>query len=950
MSVRLNLTFTGDLLDSDSDRFKTLSAQLNQVFTEQYGNITGFRGASVTRFRRGSVIVDFSITTTNFNVNEIRNINQNLGTALASVATVLDPVTAQFNSRAPIAAPGATFTSRTMTLTCGPPEVDVGTISGSEWKFQGFEIRQTGRREISFSKNSNESTLTVENVIQSDNGAYECTLKGDSFNYVQRGTVPASSIQRAPIVRLQENINVRCNAGLSQPLKCCVQEPFRVDWVNGDELEVAPSTEAGCITRVYTKDSCDQSEVQKKFTCEVVSGGTGFNRTTTLTIFREAFVCNDGTYGVGRLGDRADASCPENQQGTITAECRVEGWVEVDNTCILTEINEFVINSQDLSEQQVPEFAERFSETVQNNTEEIAQSSATIDAIVNILNTIAGVAGVVDQNVTQNVLEIVDAIIGDDASESWDFLNSNGMGNTSSRLLFSLETFADIVDGTFAVETSRILFNRTIYNNSFMADLNSSVTINILPSDVSNVNITTISLSTLNNVMPARNSSFDFDSFADNSTNETLTTVINAVVVLIRISDSAPGVNLSYTKLNTSLEQEPQCVFWNFTLFDSLGAWDNQGCELVSQENDTVTCTCNHLTSFSILMSTDIPRDIIVLLDVITYVGVGVSMASLVICLIIEGYVWKAITRNSTAFMRHVSIVNTALSLLIANICFIIGAAIAKNDSENPNEDHVVPLEPCSTATFFMHFFYLAVFFWMLVSGLLLLYRTVMVLSQMSKSTMLAIGFTLGYVCPLLIAVITVAVTAPGRGYIRKDLACWLNWTETGALLAMVIPALIIVAINFVVLLVVMFKMLRRGTTSVSQPEEKHTIVIVIRIVAILTPLFGLTWALGVGTMISPNNRGIHIAFAFFNSFQGFFILLFGTLLDSKVRALLSRRLPALSTGSGTRPTQSTSGGLSSSGGNIFNIFRRNRNIYRVSEATTSNGGNSSASETFINT
>lgn len=50
--------------------------------------------------------------------------------------------------------------------------------------------------------------------------------------------------------------------------------------------------------------------------------------------------------------------------------------------------------------------------------------------------------------------------------------------------------------------------------------------------------------------------------------------------------------------------------------------------------------------------------------------------------------------------------------------------------------------------------------------------------------------------------------------------------------------------------------------------DEKHTLAVIARCVIILTPLFGLTWALGVGTMLSSDNRGIHIAFAFFNSLQ----------------------------------------------------------------------------------
>uniref|UniRef100_A0A3Q1ILT7 G-protein coupled receptors family 2 profile 2 domain-containing protein n=1 Tax=Anabas testudineus TaxID=64144 RepID=A0A3Q1ILT7_ANATE len=186
-------------------------------------------------------------------------------------------------------------------------------------------------------------------------------------------------------------------------------------------------------------------------------------------------------------------------------------------------------------------------------------------------------------------------------------------------------------------------------------------------------------------------------------------------------------------------------------------------------------------------------------------------------------------------------------------------------------------------STFFMHFFYLALFFWMLVSGLQLFYATVVVFSTMAKSTMLAISFSLGYGCPLIIAAITVAVTAPGHGYIKSDYACWLNWNETKALLALVIPALTIVLINILIVIVVLFKMLRRGVGDTAQRNERHMLMVIARCVAVLTPLFGLTWSLGVGTMIAPTNRGIHIAFAFFNSLQGFFILVFGTLINSKV-------------------------------------------------------------------
>ncbi|CAB1431718.1 unnamed protein product [Pleuronectes platessa] len=98
--------------------------------------------------------------------------------------------------------------------------------------------------------------------------------------------------------------------------------------------------------------------------------------------------------------------------------------------------------------------------------------------------------------------------------------------------------------------------------------------------------------------------------------------------------------------------------------------------------------------------------------------------------------------------------------------------------------------------------------------------------------------------------------------------------------------------------------------------------------------------------MVSSTNKAIHIAFAFFNSLQGFFILLFGVLLDSKTRSLLGRKSPRTSTGSNS--TRSTGAGISSlSGNNFIGRLLGRRNVYHVSQATNTNS--SGATESFSN-
>ncbi|XP_043962767.1 mucin-17-like [Gambusia affinis] len=940
-TIKLNKDFIEDYKNKSSSEYKKLEDQFNGLLSQQYSIRNGVSAAFVTDIRQGSVIVDFTIrTSSKYDDPQLAVANDKLINAIEKeIASVLEGKVPEVQSDTSLTLkPEVIYTDETMKLTCDPPGFDLSGGYKVKWEFKGLALSQSQRHIIS---SKFPFTLDIDKVILSDAGYYECTLEKYGIIVHQNKTVTFSNIKPAPVISVSGTEYAKCLKDNNLPLKCCVEPFFDLKWYAGSKQLQSDSTQ-NCITYQYPMGSCAE-EKKEIFTCQVDSLER-FKKETILTVFLGAIVCKDPIYGEGRENDIKEKNCEEGQTGTKTAVCLDRTWKPTKDTCIVTVIKDLLTEAVDLKNEEVPEFTVNLTNAVTGKVQQVTQSPATISAIVSILNTIAQVSNNIDENVMQNVLKTVDVIISDDAKDSWSTLNTNEAQNSSSLLLSSMETLSERLNGSFSITTQRIYLNRTKFTDPFNKLLNSTVTIAIPETASYNTFITTILFSSLNNVMPPRTSAYNFSLFNETSNETYPETVINAGVLLVKVNESIHNVTLSYQKLNTTLELNPQCVFWNFSLLDNLGAWDDQGCTFVSDINDTVTCTCNHLTSFSILMSTSIPKEIRVLLDIMTYIGVGISMISLVICLIIEGIVWRPLTKNSTAFMRHVAIVNTALSLLIADICFIIGAAISKNPKENPGEDYKVPVGPCSAATFFMHFFYLSMFFWMLDSSLLLLYRSVMVFSQMSKWTMFAIGLTVGYVCPLIIAVTTVAATAPGGGYVREDQACWLNWTKTKALLALVIPALAIVVFNILVILVVLYKMLRRRNTN--QADEKHALVVILRCLAVLTPLFGLTWCLGIGTMVEPTNGGIHVAFAFFNSLQGFFILVFGTLFDSKIRSLILRKIPALSTTSNR--TRSTSGGTSAPS-SIFSRFRRRRNGYNsspVGNSNTSSSGSDSASNT----
>ncbi|XP_030628059.1 adhesion G protein-coupled receptor F5-like [Chanos chanos] len=615
-------------------------------------------------------------------------------------------------------------------------------------------------------------------------------------------------------------------------------------------------------------------------------------------------------------GERKETNCDSDFSGTVTVECDGVKWTVKKDNCVLRAIFDLQTEAQNLNVETLPDFVDRLQETTVNEDTIITDSPATIFTIVDILNSVAGVSKrlKLNETVMSNILGTVDVIVSENAQESWTQLNNDTeTDNTSSSLLQSVEDVgSNLSDEQFNITRERIQLNRIIDEPSVNLTLGVNQTVDVQIPETGGIPLTIIAFSTLHFVLPARNAS-NFNSSSKSTTS------INGDVVVVRANSDISFDNISFTfeKKNETLGN-PVCVFWNFSLLDGIGGWDSTGCEVKLDPNDEnrVTCECNHTTSFSVLMS---PFSIdSIILSYITYIGVGISMGSLVVCLIIEGIVWRAMTRNDTSYMRHVSIVNIAVSLLIANICFIIGASLV-------DRGKITPVNPCSTATFFGHFFYLALFFWMLLSALLLFYRTVMVFSQMSRSTMMAIGFSVGYGAPLLIAVITVAVTAPGKGYIAEKDACWLNWTKTKALLAFVIPALTIVAVNLVILCVVLYKMLRRGVGASTQPDEKHSLMVIARCVAILTPLFGLTWGFGIGTMVS-SAFGVHVVFTILNSFQGFFILVFGTLLDGKIREALTGRFK-FTTSSSNRTRSTSAGQSSSSGWGVLQRLRRRRTV-----------------------
>ncbi|XP_052049553.1 adhesion G-protein coupled receptor F1 [Apodemus sylvaticus] len=610
----------------------------------------------------------------------------------------------------------------------------------------------------------------------------------------------------------------------------------------------------------------------------------------SFRVFRKA-QCNSISFGFGSEDDEYTLPCSSGFTGSVTVRCQSSGWQITRDSCVLSQLEEL--------KKELSMLAGKITEAgvaslVQNLSTIILQSPSTtvgnLGSVVSLLSNISSLSLANSLTVSsltlKNVINIADHILDSASITNWTILLQERK-DASSQLLETLENISTLIPSTAlplsfsgkfmdwkGIPVTQIQSTQGYNYQIEMIQQNASLPIRghvlIEPDQFQKSHPKTIismASLTFGNILP-------------------ITQRVNAWVNGPVISTLIPNypiseIFLNFSKIEGNLSQ-PRCVFWDFRQLQ----WNNAGCQLVNETPDTVLCRCSHLTSFSMLMSPSVPSSVVPVVKWITYIGLGISIVSLVLCLIIQSLFWKQTKRSQTSYTRNICLVNITLTLLIADVWFIIAATV---------DTAVSPAGACVAAVFFTHFFYLAAFFWMLVLGILLAYRIILVFHHMGVTTMMAVGFCLGYGCPLLIAIITLAVTQPSDSY-KRDNVCWLNWSDKSKpLLAFVVPALTIVAVNLVVVLLVLRKLWRPAVGERLNQDDKATVIRMGKSLLVLTPLLGLTWGFGIGTMVDSQNPAWHVLFALLNAFQGFFILCFGILLDNKLRQLLSNKLTPLS-------------------------------------------------------
>uniref|UniRef100_A0A2K5Y033 EGF-like module receptor 1 n=1 Tax=Mandrillus leucophaeus TaxID=9568 RepID=A0A2K5Y033_MANLE len=188
----------------------------------------------------------------------------------------------------------------------------------------------------------------------------------------------------------------------------------------------------------------------------------------------------------------------------------------------------------------------------------------------------------------------------------------------------------------------------------------------------------------------------------------------------------------------------------------------------------------------------------------------------------------------------------------------------------------------CAIIAGFLHYLFLACFFWMLVEAvmLFLMVRNLKVVNYFSSRNIKMLHIcAFGYGLPVLVVVISASVQSQGYGMHNR---CWLN-TETGFIWSFLGPVCTVIAINSILLTWTLW-ILRQRLSSVNAEVStlKDTRLLTFKAFAQLF-ILGCSWVLGI-FQIGPVAGVMAYLFTIINSLQGAFIFLIHCLLNHQVR------------------------------------------------------------------
>ncbi|XP_062236008.1 adhesion G-protein coupled receptor G2 [Platichthys flesus] len=369
--------------------------------------------------------------------------------------------------------------------------------------------------------------------------------------------------------------------------------------------------------------------------------------------------------------------------------------------------------------------------------------------------------------------------------------------------------------------------------------------------------------------------------FQDPSLENTtvVSTVLGSSVANLSISNLSEDIRFTIQNTNPAPGNfVASCVFWDFTQNGGDGGWSSDGCFVVNATSEKTICSCNHLTSFAILL--DLPREGIIdrehaqILTFITYIGCGVSAIFLAVTLLTY-LSFEKLMRDIPAKI----LVQLSFSLLFLNLVFLLDGWLALYPA----------VGLCISTAFFLHYFLLTTFTWAGLEALHMYLSIVKVFTPYLSKYMLKFSL-IGWGVPLIPVIIIIAVDKDNYGIVTygkytdgtTDDFCWLR-NDIAFYVGVVAYFLAIFAVCLIVFIVVMIQLSRIKRQNPQNQAPNRGLMTDVRSVSGLIILLGLTWGFALFAW-GPLYLPFVYLFTIFNSLQGFFVFVFHCAIKENVR------------------------------------------------------------------
>ncbi|XP_026103143.1 adhesion G protein-coupled receptor E3-like [Carassius auratus] len=424
--------------------------------------------------------------------------------------------------------------------------------------------------------------------------------------------------------------------------------------------------------------------------------------------------------------------------------------------------------------------------------------------------------------------------------------------NTSDYVNFTLDTLE--------VEIFMVGQQVTLEKIPRLNTTNSSVDIDLIGIAKNNIETRSAAVAFMSYVTMENLLKPDFFNTPEDMFKTMMSTVISVTLPKTNYTKLTKPVNFTFRHIR---EFDPSgslsCVYWN------ISEWIVDGCSVLETNSSYTVCSCDHLSTFAIIMQTSRAPESDPLLELLNLVCVIVGLVFFTLALLTF-----ALCQWSPG-VNNVARINICISLLLAHLLFLLTQQFL-----NLIQRQKVL---CAVISGLLHFLFLSGFVWMFIEAVLL-FICVKNLSQISSINrkVLSSRFlcVLGYLVAL--AVVAVSVVVDPNGYGSEK--CWMK-IDKGFISRFLGPVCMILMSNMILFIKIIISLnstLKNLNAEVSQ--MKQTKVMVFKTLGQFVVL-GCSWILGFFTNC---NKVLEILFLILNSQQGTFIFLIYCVLNNKVR------------------------------------------------------------------